>query len=80
MNKAEKLKAKLLAGQGYHNFSFSDLVLLLESLGFTMRDKGSHHWFTRPDIPDAINIQPKRGQCKAYQLRQVRDLINTYQL
>ncbi|MBI4625118.1 MAG: type II toxin-antitoxin system HicA family toxin [Verrucomicrobia bacterium] len=55
-------------------------MLLLESLGFTMRVNGSHHWFTRPDIPDAINIQPKKGQCKAYQLRQVRDLINTHKL
>ena len=80
MNKAAKLKAKLLAGQGYHNFSFSDLVLLLESLGFEMRVNGSHHWFTRPDIADAINIQPKNGQCKAYQLRQVRDLINAHKL
>ena len=80
MNRAEKLKARLLAGQGYHNFSFSDLVLLLESLGFTMRVNGSHHWFTRPGVPDAINIQPKKGPCKAYQLRQVRDLINTHNL
>lgn len=48
MNRAGKLKAKLLAGQGYHNFSFSDLVLLLESLGFTMRVNGSHHWVYPP--------------------------------
>jgi predicted RNA binding protein YcfA (HicA-like mRNA interferase family) len=80
MNKAEKLKAKLLAGQGYHNFSFDDLVMLLESLGFTMRQRGSHHWFTLPNIADAINIQPRNGQCKPYQLRQVRDFIKTHNL
>ncbi len=80
MNKAEKLKAKLLAGQGFHNFSFSNLVFLLESLGFVMRINGSHHWFTRPDIPDAINVQPRKGQAKAYQLRQVRAIIKAHNL
>ena len=80
MDKAEKLQARLLAGRGYHNFLFSDLVFLLESLGFAMRINGSHHWFTRPDITDAINIQPRKGQAKPYQLRQIRKLIKAHNL
>ena len=69
MNKADKLKAKLLAGQGYHNFSFSDLATLLKALGFVHdRTTGSHHWFKHPRIAEPVNIQPVHGQAKPYQL------------
>lgn len=82
MNKAEKLKAKLLAGQGYHNFSFDDLVLLLENLGFIRRPQSgtSHERFMHPAFVDVVNIQPKKGQCKPYQLRQIRNLIKEHNL
>jgi len=81
MNRADKLKTKLLAGQGYHNFSFGDLVLVLESLGFVhARTTGSHHWFTHPAIPEPVNIQPRKGQCKPYQLRQVKEIIREHGL
>lgn len=81
MNKAEKLKVKVLADQGYHNFAFADAVLLLEHLGFVHdRTKGSHHWFKHPRIPEPVNLQPVNGQCKAYQLRQIRAIIHDHQL
>jgi len=81
MNQAEKLKTKLLAGQGYHNFSFGDLVMVLELVGFVhVRSNGSHRFFTHPNIPEPVNIQPRKGKCKPYQLRQVRDIIHEYGL
>ena len=81
MNKVEKLKTRLLAGQGYHNFAFADLVLLLGSLGFVHdRTRGSHRWFKHPRIPEPVNLQPVGRQCKPYQLRQVRDIIEEHQL
>jgi predicted RNA binding protein YcfA (HicA-like mRNA interferase family) len=82
MNQAEKLKAKLLSGQGFHNFSFADAVLLLKSLGFVhSRTHGSHAFFTHAAIPTAIvNIQNAKGKAKAYQLRQIKNLVETLKL
>lgn len=81
MNKADKLKARLLAGPGYHNFAFSDAVLLLNSLGFAFDHiRGGHHWFKHPRIPQPVNLQPIQGQCKPYQLRQIRDIIREHNL
>ncbi len=80
MNQAEKLKAKLLAGQGYHNFSFDDLMFLLSALGFTHRQEGSHHVFTRAGLMARINIQSQNGKAKPYQLRQVRRILKEHNL
>jgi len=81
VNRADKLKAKLLAGQGYHNFPFSDLQLILKSLGFWLdRQEGSHEAWRHSTVPQAVNIQSAHGQCKPYQLRQVRAMIKEYNL
>jgi hypothetical protein len=53
---------------------------LLNKLGFDERVRGSHHIFTRADIAEIINLQPKGAQAKAYQVKQVRALILRYQL
>ena len=31
-------------------------------------------------LPEPINIQPRGGKCKPYQLRQVRNIIEEYKL
>jgi predicted RNA binding protein YcfA (HicA-like mRNA interferase family) len=81
MNRAEKIKAKLLSGKGYHNFLFGDLVMVLELIGFVhVRSNGSHRFFTHPTIPEPVNIQPQKGKCKPYQLRQVRNIILEHRL
>jgi predicted RNA binding protein YcfA (HicA-like mRNA interferase family) len=60
---------------------FSDLRKLLLSLGFSERIKGDHYIFTRPDILEIVNLQPlKDGKAKAYQVKQVRNLILKYKL
>ena len=53
---------------------------LLEALGFHERIRGSHHIFTRSDVIEIINLQPKGAKAKSYQVRQVRQLILKYNL
>lgn len=45
MGKREKLLRRILSGQSDYNISFNELVSLLLSLGFKMRQEGSHKIF-----------------------------------
>jgi predicted RNA binding protein YcfA (HicA-like mRNA interferase family) len=70
---------KVLSGLSDKNIRFEDLKKLLLSLGFDKRIKGDHHIFTKPDIIEIINIQPLGDRkAKAYQVKQVRNLILKY--
>jgi hypothetical protein len=42
--------------------------------------KGSHTIFYKEGVVEIINLQPKGGKAKNYQVKQVRDLILKYQL
>lgn len=48
---------------------------LQRTLGFSERIRGSHHIFTKPLIQEIRNIQPVGIQAKAYQVKQVRNMI-----
>ena len=81
MGKFDKLIVKLLFGSADKNFDFNDLVKILQSLGFHMRNgSGSHHIFVKKDVDEIINIQPKNNRAKPYQVKQVRELIIKYKL
>jgi predicted RNA binding protein YcfA (HicA-like mRNA interferase family) len=81
MSKFEKLLLKLLSGNSDNNFSFEELEKVLLNLGFNRRNTGgSHIIFTKPNIEEIINIQPKGSQAKAYQVKQVRGIILKYKL
>jgi hypothetical protein len=80
MSKAEKVLLKILRGTSDANVAFSDLCLILRHLGFDERIRGSHHIFTRAGLPEILNLQPKGGKAKAYQVRQVREVILRYRL
>jgi predicted RNA binding protein YcfA (HicA-like mRNA interferase family) len=81
MNKADKLKAKVLSGKGYHNFSFSDLAVLLAGLGFVLdRQESSHQVWKHPAVPTLVNVQSVKGKAKPYQLRQLREIIKEHRL
>ena len=80
MGKKEKVLLKVLRGTSDTNIFFGDLCLLLHYLGFDERVKGSHHIFTRDDVAEILNLQPKQGQAKAYQVKQVRNIIVKYKL
>jgi hypothetical protein len=49
-------------------------------LGFDERIKGDHHIFTKDGVDEILNLQPKDGKAKPYQVKQVRDVILRYEL
>ncbi len=80
MGKFEKLIVKLLSGNADKNFDFIDLLKILEVTGFTGRIRGSHHIFIKENVEEIINLQPNGKQAKAYQVKQVRELLLKYKL
>jgi hypothetical protein len=81
MSKFEKLQLKLLSGSADNNFSFDDLRSILFHFGFIERTTGgSHRIFYRDGIEEIINIQPKGGKAKPYQVKQVRLIVLKYKL
>lgn len=52
----------------------------MQSLGFSMRVKGSHHIFWMDGVAEIVNLQDKSGHAKPYQVKQVRELIVRYRL
>lgn len=72
---------KLLSGTSDANFSFEDLRTLLLTLGFNERTTSrSHRIFTKNDVAEIINIQPKGAKAKPYQVKQIREIILKYKL
>lgn len=71
---------QILGGRSDANIAFDDLCGLLEYLGFDKRVRGSHHLFRRDDIEERINLQKDGSKAKAYQVRQVRQVILRYRL
>jgi predicted RNA binding protein YcfA (HicA-like mRNA interferase family) len=81
MSRVEKAVVKILGGRSDANLNFDDLCFVLERAGFTRRGgKGSHAIFFKEGVAEIINLQPKGGKAKPYQVKQVRDLILKYQL
>jgi hypothetical protein len=80
MGKEEKVLLKVLRGTSDANISFNDLCFLLRHLGFDERVKSSHHIFTRSGVQEILNLQPKGGKAKVYQVKQVRNIILRYKL
>jgi hypothetical protein len=80
MGKYEKIFAGILSGRNDQSIRFTELVHLLLAMGFSERVKGSHHIYYRQDIEEILNLQPKGSQAKAYQVRQVRNIILKYRM
>jgi hypothetical protein len=80
MGKYNRLFTNILSGRNDQSIRFTELTHLLLGMGFTQRIKGDHHIFYRQDIEEILNLQPKGSQAKAYQVRQVRNLILKYRL
>ncbi|WP_445243458.1 MULTISPECIES: type II toxin-antitoxin system HicA family toxin [unclassified Microcoleus] len=53
---------------------------LLRRLGFEERIRGSHHIFAKDGVEEILNLQPKGSQAKAYQVKQIREVILKHQL
>jgi hypothetical protein len=71
----KKTLAKVLQGTADANIRFGDLRSMLAALGFEERIKGGHHIFTLEGREAALNLQPEGSKAKAYQVRQVRQIV-----
>ena len=77
----DKIRAALRDAAKDYGHRFNDVVRFLEATGWRQRTKGSHHIFTRTGIPVLLNLQSeKNGKAKAYQMRQVRQVLEKYKL
>ncbi len=76
----KKLLRRLLDGR-LRNVKFDDLVNLAEGFGFrSVRGKGSHRMLMHPDLDAMLNLQPDGREAKPYQIRQMLDLVEQYDL
>lgn len=81
MSKAEKLAAKILSGKSDKNLAFNDLCYVLEHAGFQFRcGKGSHRIYHKEGVVEIVNVQPRNGKAKPYQVKQVRELLLRYKI
>lgn len=80
MGRSSKLLEKILNGKSDQNIKFNDLCNLLSKLGFELRIKGSHYIYYKNGIQEIVNIQQIDGHSKAYQVKQIREIIIHYKL
>ena len=74
-----KLLHKLLISP--QNVRFAEAVVCAKAFGFSFdRINGSHHIFVHPNIPELLNLQNVKGKAKAYQVKQLLQLIERYNL
>jgi predicted RNA binding protein YcfA (HicA-like mRNA interferase family) len=74
-------KLYLRALNNPQDLRFDELTALAEAFGFRpKRIKGDHHIFDHPEIPELLNVQPRQGMAKAYQVRQLLDLVEQHGL
>jgi predicted RNA binding protein YcfA (HicA-like mRNA interferase family) len=77
--KKRKLLQKLLSGS--KNIRFSEAIAGAEMFGFRLdRISGSHHIFAHSDVPELINLQSVKGKAKSYQVKQLLEIVERYNL
>jgi hypothetical protein len=76
----KRVLQQVLQGSADANIRFEELRSLLSALGFTERIRGDHHIFSRADIAEILNLQPRGSCAKPYQVKQVRAVIVRYKL
>ncbi len=81
MGSLRRLRDEVQAGRSDRSIRFADLRRLLLKLGFVERISGGHHIFARKGVVEIINLQRlPGGMAKAYQVKQVRQLLARYNL
>jgi predicted RNA binding protein YcfA (HicA-like mRNA interferase family) len=80
MTKKDKLIRTILDGLSDKNINFNELCNLLKNLGFTEHIRGSHHIFRMEDVVERINLQKDGTKAKAYQVKQIRNILLKYKL
>lgn len=80
--KVSKLMEKMMRGE-YQNWKFSDALKLADHCGWTKdRQAGTSHVILcheRSEVGN-LNLQEKKGEAKPYQLKQMRSMIERYNL
>ena len=68
-------------GVADNNIRYTDFQKLIIALGFKfLRQKGSHTMYFNSKINAFINIQKDGKKAKAYQVKQLREIILNYNL
>lgn len=80
MSKFDYLLVTILTATSDNNIGFAELRSFLKGLGFDERIKGGHFIFSKTGVAEIVNIQPEGNKAKAYQVKQVRNLILKYKL
>ena len=74
----DRLLRRILEGASDSNIRFDELRRLLSRLGFSERIRGSHHIYRKEGVDERIDLQPRRGMAKDYQVRQLRAIFFKY--
>lgn len=69
-----------MSGKHDKNIRFDDLKKLLLAIGFEERIKGGHFLYSKTDVVELLNIQSDGDKAKPYQIKQVRNIIEKYNL
>lgn len=80
MPQIEKIFLSIMNGRQDTNIKFSDLQKILDILGFENRIKGDHFIYWKDGVEEIINIQPDGNKAKAYQVKQIRNIILKYEM
>ena len=80
MSKYKKTIQQILSGQADASIKFGDIVSLLKQLDFLVLIRGDHHIFTRRDVAEILNLQPKGAMGNAYQVKQIRGILLRYKI
>lgn len=80
MGTYDKLLIKILRSTSDANIPFPKLCILLKALGFDERIRGDHHIYFMNDVKEILNLQPIGSKAKAYQVKQIRNIIIKYKL
>jgi len=70
MARWKKTVAKILTQTHYENLDFADLKGALKGVGYTFKGQEGSHEVYKQDGWEQMNIQPKKGKAKDYQVRQ----------
>jgi predicted RNA binding protein YcfA (HicA-like mRNA interferase family) len=75
----KKLLKKALSSPA--NLRFEEIFALAKAFGFHLsRINGSHHIFVHPAVRELLNLQDVAGKAKPYQVRQLLNLVERYNL
>ena len=76
-----KVYNAVVSGTSDNNIKYADFQNLIVDLGFQFkRQEGSHRTYRHPFYRVNMNIQPDGNKAKGYQVRQLRGIINMYDL